>query len=116
MFDSRWFTDTYDLYRPTITTADTGAQTFTEPDTATESDQPCRLFPGRNLVAFGATGPDVDYDAVLLVPAGADLRPEQKGQQPDHVEIDSRRYVVQAVWDAGGQGLYKKVLLSERRS
>ena len=116
MFDSRFFSNTYDLYRPTITTADTGAQTVTEPSSATSSSNPCHYVPKPGVWRMGEAGPDLEYDARILIPADQTLRPEKRGQQPDHVLIDSRSFVVMICWDAANQGLYKHVLLKERRT
>lgn len=115
MFDERFFTDTYDLYRPTVTTADSGAQSIVEPDLATARGRKCRYLPAPGGWRMGQGGPDVDYDAAMLIPASDSLRPEQKGDQPDYVEIDGRRFVVMVCWDAANLGLYRNVLLKERR-
>ena len=114
-FDSRWYTDSYDLYRPTLATSDSGVQTITEPGTPTSADQPCRFFDGKPP-AFVARdiGVEQDFDAVLLIPASQTLRPEAKGNQPDYVEADSRRFAVMACWDVAGRGMYKVALLQER--
>ena len=116
MFDARFFSDTYDLYRPTVATADSGVQTVTEPDTATTSDVACRFFDGP-LPGFVAdrAGIDQDYDASMVIPASQTLKPTVRGDQPDHVEVDGRNWIVLAVWDAAGRGLYKTALLKERR-
>lgn len=114
MFDDRFFSDTYDLYRPTITTADSGAQTVVEPGTATSTGNRCKYFPAPGSWSMGAAGPDLEYDAIVLMPYAQTLKPEKLGEQPDHVKISSRMFVVMICFDAGGQGLYKQVLLKER--
>lgn len=114
MFDSRFFADTYDLYRPTVTTAATGEQSISEPATPTASAQPCHYVPHPSAWRPMPAGLDLEYDAVMFVPAAYVLRPAQRGQQPDVVEISGRRYVVMACWNAGGAGLYNRVPLKER--
>jgi len=114
MFDDRRFSDTYDLYRPTTSVDSGGVETIADPGTATSTDNPCLYVPRPGRMGASARGPDIDYDATMLVPGDADLCPEQRGQQPDVVLIDSRYYVVLAVWDAAGAGQYQRVPLRER--
>jgi len=114
--DARFFSDSYDLYRPTVTTGDSGEQTVADPDAATASDQPCRYFPTPGQVTPGETGLTLEYDAVILYPSAQTLRPEKFGQQPDHVEIDGRKFAVLIAWALAGQSYANKALLKERRS
>ena len=117
MFDDRWFSDTYDLYRPTVATTTGGVQSVTVLGAATAEDQPCRLFPGPPTEARrGDTGLGVDIDAVLLVPAAADIRPDAPGQQPDQVVIGAATYVVLRVHDPAALSYYKRVWLAQLRS
>lgn len=117
MFDDRTFAETYDLYRPTRAVSGSGRQVVYEPDDATASDQPC-LFFDSPMQAFSQTrfGVEITPDAVMLIPYSATLYPIARGDAPDHVVVDSRRFVVRAVYDAAGRGLYKVALLEERRS
>jgi len=116
MYDSRMFSDSYDLYRPTITTSDTGEQTVTEPGTATSAGLRCLFRPkGAQVTGITEIGMDGDYDALLLVPATQTIYPDGKNTQPDHVKVGERYFVVQKVWNAANQGLFKIVLLTERR-
>lgn len=114
MFDARFYSDTYDLYRPTITTGASGNQTWAEPESATSEGNACKFFDGA-LPGFMVDnlGIDQDYDATMLIPATQTLLPAKRGDQPDHVHTDSRKWVVLAVYDAAGQNLYKLVLLRE---
>ena len=116
MFDSRFFSDAYDLYRPTVVTSDSGEQTISNPATATATAQPCRWFPTPGRLRVTDTGIDMDYDAVLLYPNAQTLRPEQHGQQPDHVKVSGREYVILAAWPMAGATHGKKALLREKKS
>jgi len=114
MLDDRFFSERYDLYRPTIVTSDAGQQTRSLPPTPTAAAQRCLFFP-----TPGATQPDreglaLEFDATLLVPAGADLRPAQVGGLPDQIEVSGRRFVVLVCWPAAGMGIYRKALLKEQ--
>ncbi len=115
MYDARYFDATYDLYRPTVSTSESGVQSRAVPTTATASARPCRFFPTPGRMSRDARGLDMDFDAVLLAPAGADLRPAQQSQQPDVVHINSRRYTVLAVWPLAGAARGVKALLVETR-
>ena len=116
MFDDRMFTDTYDLYRPTLSASASGVQKTSDPDTATASDQRCKFFPTPGSWVGNESGIRHEFDAILLIPNSQSLRPEKLGEQPDHVEIDSRRYVVVACWPLAGESYVKKALLKERKS
>jgi len=115
MYDSRNFPQSYDLYRPTLSVSETGVQSRAVPDVATVLAQPCKLFPAPSRAASGPDGVDMDYDAVLLAPAGADLQPAQNGQQPDVIAVSGRRYSVLAVWPLCGLAHGVKALLVETR-
>jgi hypothetical protein len=110
------FTGRYDLYRPTIQTKADGSQSIIEPETATASQQPCIFTPGATRGAMSAAtwGMNIEYDAELRVPFGADLLPQKKGQQADHVLVNGRMFVVLHVADAAGAGAYFLALLRER--
>ena len=113
--EDRRFPDSYDLYRPTIATSDSGVQSVTEPAEATSSDQPCRWL-GAPPVGFTAdmVGLTQDFDAKMLVPVGADIRAGIRGEQPDHVKYGDEMYVVRQARGAAGRGKYRTVLLTER--
>ena len=113
MWDSRRFADSYDLYRPTVSMSASREQTRTFGD-ATYSSQPCLYVPTPGAARQTPIGPDLDYDARMLVPVSADVKPVQTGDTPDEVVISGRRFVVLIAWDAAGAGLYKTVLLRER--
>ncbi len=116
MFDDRAFTDTYDLYRPTVETDSAYEQTVTRPDTATSTDNPCLFFPqGRPTFGVGAQGIDIEFDAVMLFPASDTLKPADRDDQPDYVKVNDTFYAVRSVWNAGNRGLYNVALLRESR-
>ena len=112
--DIRKFTDSYDLYRPTLSTTWDGRQQLAEPDAATASAQPCLFFPKPGQMQMGETGPMLDYDAYMLVPPDADLEPDAQGSQPDHVTIGGQTFTVLVVWDVAGRGGFQKALMKER--
>ncbi|HUU34525.1 MAG TPA: hypothetical protein VMW48_10700, partial [Vicinamibacterales bacterium] len=116
MYDARYYSDTFDLYRPTVSTSASHRQQVTEPVTATSTGNRCRYVgtPGTwrmGAVHFGETGPDLAYDAKLLCPAGTDLLPIKRGDQPDVVEIDSRRFVVTLYFEPHAADMYGVALL-----
>ena len=124
MFDERFFADKYDLYRPTISTSAGGVQSVTEPNNATLSGKPCKFFSRVGAtqpvgVAQRGYGPDFEFDAVMLTPIDADIRPAKKGEQPDHValilqgETVAQTFVVIAV--ARNLNRYQRIYLLERR-
>jgi len=114
VFDARWYSDTYDLYRPSVAVSAGGVQAVTVPETATASGQSCRIFVGRPPAwVIGREGIDQDYDAVMLVPASRTLQPEAANQQPDHVTVSGTAYVVLSCHDARNQGLFKRALLRQ---
>ncbi len=113
--EDRFYTDQYDLYRPTVATSSSREQSLTVPDTATTESLRCLYFPTPGRFQQRATGIDLEYDAVLLVPDSHDLRPSKLGEQPDQIEIDSRRYDVLICWPMAGKTLGKKALLKETR-
>jgi len=116
MFDTRRFTDSYDLYQPSVTTSASGSQTITQ-GAATLTNQPCLFYPrGTQPVSIGNIGPDADFDALLLVPHAASIQPGGKGEQPYHVTTGGKGYLVTRVWNASNRGLFKVVLLTERRT
>lgn len=116
MFDERMFSQTYDLYRPAVSSDSAHEQTVERPSTPTQTGLPCLFFP-RTAQPFRTTpaGIEFDHDAVMLVPMSASLRPEDRGQQPDYVRYGDDFYVVREVHDAGARGIYKVVLLSRSR-
>jgi hypothetical protein len=116
MFHPGFFKDVFHTYRPTLVTTEDGVQYFTNPAEPTSSYQGGRFFPKPGRFFLGARGVEQSFDATLLVPASYDLRPAQRQQQPDHVKIGDRWYVVLVVWDAANLGHYKKVLLEEKRA
>jgi len=113
MPDQRQFTGSYDLYRPTVATSGTGEQSLSVPGTPEASDQPCLFFPDPGKMSLGEAGVEIDYDAVLITPAGQDIRPADKTSQPDQIVVGARRFVVRAYWDASGRSVVGKALLSE---
>jgi len=115
MPDDRMFTGTYDLYRPTVSTSTSGDQSIALPETATATGERCLFFPSPAAFSQGAIGLDIDFDAVMLVPSANSIRPSDRNEQPDHVKIGSEEYVVKIVWDASGQGQFKRVLLERIR-
>ena len=115
MYDARYFSDTFDLYRPTVSTSDSHRQQVTEPGTATSTGNRCRYVPTPGTWRMGETGPDLAYDAKLLCPAGTDLQPHKRGDQPDTVEVDGRRYVVTIYFEPHAADLYGVALLDEQR-
>jgi len=115
MPDDRMFTGTYDLYRPTVSTSTSGDQSIALPESATYSDQKCLFFPSPAAFSQGAVGVDIDFDASMLVPFANDIRPSDRNEQPDHAKIGGEEYVVKIVWDASGQGQFKRVLLERIR-
>ena len=112
MYDERWFKHRYSLYRPTlgVTSAE---QRMARPASATSTDNRCRFVPKPGRFAHSNLGVDLAYDAVMLVPHGSGLRPEQGSQFPDQVYADSRYWIVLGVYDAGGESVYERVFLSE---
>ena len=117
MYDDRQFCQNYDLYRPTWGVDETGENVLDD-DTLTTADLPCLFQPKGQQAAFNfksdSDGLDIDFDAILKIPASQTLNPKGKGVNPDHVEFGGVRYVVMAVWDSGGQGLFWTVKLKER--
>ena len=116
MFTDKAFSDSYDLYRPTRKTSHSRVQTYELPSTATASDQPCLFFPKPGRFSMGERGPEIEYDARMLVPNAQTLYPENTSDNPDVVLIGDQYYVVLVAWDAAGQGHYKVVLLRQRRA
>ena len=112
--DERRFTDTFDLYRPTVAQSTGGTETVVTPDTATSSGNPCLFLPGKQR-SFnpGGVGIVQEHDAMILAPAGADLRAQAKGEQPDHVVISGREFVVLSAEDAAGRGHHLAAKLKE---
>jgi hypothetical protein len=122
-YSANMFPDRYDLYRPAVITSVTGEQTLLEPPSylPTQTGLPCIFRPSTSGFGVGGggfgmnmLGPSVEFDAKLLVPIDADLRPTKKGEQPDHVCIKSKMFIVLQIVDAAGRGMYKQALLGER--
>lgn len=116
MFNDKMFDDSYDLYRPTRKISHSRVQTYELPSTATSSDQPCLFFPRPGRFSMSDRGPEIEYDARILVPHAHTLYPENTSDNPDIVLVGGQYYVVLIVWDAAGQGHYKVVLLRQRRA
>ena len=114
MFDDRFYSETYDLYRPTLSVSASRVQTIVTPGTATESGQKCHFVPKPGRFTVEAQGLAIDYDARMLIPNSQSLRPSAKGEQPDHVVIGSQTFVVLMCWQASGQSYCKVVLLQEK--
>lgn len=115
MFDSRFYQDSYDLYRPTISTTAGGRQSVDAPGTATAANQSCHYSPKPGRTNFGERGVELVYDAAIHIPNGRDLRPTKVGEQPDYVKVGARWFTVLICWDAAGRGLHQTALLEERR-
>ncbi len=115
MFTPGRFNATYDLYRPTLSTTTGGVQTFAEPATPTASAQGCLFFPTPGIVQGGDAGMDLPYDATMYVPSSAAILPQHKGDQPDHVHVGSKKYLVLLAHDAAGRSMFYVVRLREIR-
>lgn len=116
MFDARFYSDSYDLYRLTVSTSNGGVQTLVEPGTATATAQSCHYNPRPGRFVATERGIELAYDATILVPPDRDLRPTKVGEQADRIKISSRSYTVLIVWDAAGRGFYKRAFLEEVRT
>lgn len=115
MIDERSFSDSYDLYRPTSATSETGVQSRTVPTTATSSGNLCLFFPGAQALHVTSIAIRGEFDAVMLVPYSTDLKPFSAGDLPDEVEVLGERYTVLRVWDASGRMLFKVATLQQRK-
>ena len=115
MPDIRAFTDIYDLYRPTVSISTSGDQSIALPESATLTAQPCMFFPSPAAFGQGGIGLEIDFDAVMLVPASNDIRPTDRDEQPDHVKIGGEEFVVKIAWNAAGQERFQRVLLERVR-
>jgi len=112
--DERRFTDTFDLFRPTVARSAGGTETVVIPDTATSTGNPCLFLPGKQpSFTPGVVGIVQEHDAMILAPATTDLRAQAKGQQPDHVVISGREYTVLSAEDAAGRGHHLAAKLKE---
>lgn len=116
MHDPRMFTDRYDLYRPTIGENASFEQTATEPATATEVDLSCLFFPESGAFTIPDRGITLEADARMFVPNESTLRPQAEGEQPDHVRVGTRKFVVLYVWPASGRAFYKIAALQEKKA
>ena len=114
MFDDRLFSETYDLYRPTLAVSASGTQTIETPGAATASGQRCHFVPRPGRFTNDARGIMIDYDAKMLIPYSQSLRPSAKAEQPDHVVIGSQTFVVLMCWASSGREYCKTVLLQEK--
>lgn len=98
MYDAGFYTDRYELWRPTETASTTGERTLKNPATATQSGQPCILLSGSGTLRRVREGLDVQYDAKMLVPASTDLKPKLKGEEPDVVHVTQAFGVTCSRW------------------
>ena len=118
MYDTRQDPDRFDLYRPTVSTSATGERARTYPDTPTLSAQACLFSHGRGSFAVHEQGLSIDHDAEMRLPAGVDLRADERGEEPDKVVITrhagasvAMNFVV--VWVRNHHGRYKTAFLKE---
>lgn len=115
MIDERRYTDSYDLYRPTVVTSASRSQTVTVPDTPTASAQSCLFFPKPGVLRPTPSGAELPYDARLHVPADRDILPAKQGDTADVVVVGAQTFTVLVAYAAAGRGQYKIVALKEQR-
>ena len=106
--NDRRLTDSATLYRSTPSKSTSGVVT-TGYDSGTATD--CLFFPEGGRSRPDQAGNVVEYDAVMIVSASADVRPNVPGQTPDKIGYDSRYYVVERVHNAAGRCRYKEIML-----
>jgi len=121
MFTDGAYVDRYDLHRPTVVKSAAHEETVSVPGEATSADNPCLFFPKPGQMEAGMTGLTMDYDAILLAPVDADLKPEDEDEQPDYVKVYDKDGVEQGIFlvvsvaNAAGRGIFTRCLLRKRK-